>query len=136
MRRIALVLALGLVAVGWPPASRASEPVSVLLARAERARSSDPAAFRKLLDELHSNGDKGTLLQIGLVGYGQYQTTDHRDVTAIAAATHYRVNALGIAAGVMVPERQIEVGVKYLKEFANKATVQGHSLQITASMTF
>jgi len=80
--------------------------------------------------------DKGTLLQIGLVGYGQYQTTDHRDVTAIAAATHYRVNALGIAAGVMVPERQIEVGVKYLKEFANKATVQGHSLQITASMTF
>ena len=80
--------------------------------------------------------DKGTSLQIGLVGYGQYQTTDHRDVTAIAAATHYRVNALGITADVMVPDRQIDVGVKYLKEFANQATVQGHSLQITAGVTF
>jgi len=80
--------------------------------------------------------DKGTLLQIGLVGYGQYQTTDHRGVTAIAAGTHYTVNALGIAAGVTVPERQIEVGVKYLKEFADEATVQGHSLQITAAVTF
>ncbi|HEU5259431.1 MAG TPA: transporter [Vicinamibacterales bacterium] len=80
--------------------------------------------------------DKGTLLQIGLVGYGQYQTTDHRGVTAIAAATHYRVNALGITADVMVPDRQIDVGVKYLKEFANTSTVQGHSLQITAGVTF
>lgn len=80
--------------------------------------------------------DKGTLLQIGLVGYGQYQTTDHRGVTAIAARTHYMVNALGIAADVMVPDRQIDVGVKYLQEFANRATVQGHSLQITAGVTF
>jgi len=80
--------------------------------------------------------DGNKLLQIGVVGYGQYQTTDHSGVTAIAEGTHYAVNALGIAAGVMVPERQIEVGVKYLKEFANEATVQGHSLQITAVMTF
>jgi hypothetical protein len=46
------------------------------------------------------------------------------------------VNALGIAADVMVPDRQIDVGVKYLQEFANRATVEGHSLQITAGMTF
>jgi len=80
--------------------------------------------------------DKGTLLQIGLAGYGQYQTTDHRGVTAIAAGTRYMVNALGIVADVMVPDRQIDVGVKYLQEFANRATVQGHSLQITAAVTF
>jgi hypothetical protein len=83
--------------------------------------------------------DKGTLLQIGLVGYGQYQMTGHTggtSVTATEARTHYKVNALGIAAGVMVPDRQIDVGVKYLKEFANEATVQGHSLQITAGVTF
>jgi hypothetical protein len=83
--------------------------------------------------------DTGTLLQIGLVGYGQYQMTGHTggtSVTATEARTHYKVNALGIAAGVMVPDRQIDVGVKYLKEFANEATVQGHSLQITAGVTF
>ena len=83
--------------------------------------------------------DKGTLVQFGLVGYGQYQTTDHTGGNvneAIAARTHYKVNALGIAASVVVPERKIEVGVKYLNEFANEATVQGYSLQITAAMTF
>jgi tetratricopeptide (TPR) repeat protein len=69
MRHIALVLVLGLVAAGWPPASRAAEPVSVLLERAERARSSDPAAFRKLLEELHDNTDKGTLLQRQQIAY-------------------------------------------------------------------
>lgn len=83
--------------------------------------------------------DKSTLLQVGLVGYGQYQTTDHSGGNvnpAIAAATHYKVNALGVAAGVVVPQRKVNVGVKYLKEFANEATVEGHSLQITAAVTF
>jgi diguanylate cyclase (GGDEF)-like protein len=69
MRHITLVLVLGLVAAGWPPASRASEPVGVLLEQAERARSSDPAAFRRLLAELHGNGDKGTLLQRQQIAY-------------------------------------------------------------------
>lgn len=83
--------------------------------------------------------DKSTLLQLGLVGYGQYQTTDQSGgevIPAVAARTHYKVNALGVAAGVIVPERKVNVGVKYLKEFANEATVQGHSLQIVAGVTF
>jgi hypothetical protein len=83
--------------------------------------------------------DKGTLLQIGLAGYGQYQTTDHTGANidpTIAARTHYKVNALGFSADVVVPERKIDVGVKYLKEFANQATVEGHSLQISAGVTF
>jgi hypothetical protein len=83
--------------------------------------------------------DKSTLLQVGLVGYGQYQTTDHSGgnvLPAIAARTHYKVNALGATAGVVVPQRKVNVGVKYLKEFANEATVEGHSLQIVAGVTF
>jgi hypothetical protein len=83
--------------------------------------------------------DKSTLLQVGLVGYGQYQTTDHSGgnvIPAIAARTHYKVNALGAAAGVVIPQRKVNVGVKYLKEFANEATVEGHSLQIAAAVTF
>jgi diguanylate cyclase (GGDEF)-like protein len=69
MRQVGLVLVLGLVVAGWPPASRASEPVGVLLQQAERTRSSDPAAFRRLLDELHSNAGKGTLLQRQQIAY-------------------------------------------------------------------
>ena len=83
--------------------------------------------------------DKSTLLQVGLVGYGQYQTTNHSGgnvIPAIAARTHYKVNALGATAGVVVPKQKVSVGVKYLKEFANEATVEGHSLQIVAGVTF
>ena len=83
--------------------------------------------------------DKGTSLQIGLAGYGQYQTTDHTGGPinpAIAVRTHYKVNALGITADVVVPDRKIDLGVKYFKEFANEATVEGHSLQISAAVTF
>jgi hypothetical protein len=37
---------------------------------------------------------------------------------------------------VLLPARKVVVGVKYFKEFANASTVQRHSLQISASVTF
>jgi hypothetical protein len=80
--------------------------------------------------------DKHTLLQLGLVGYGQYQTTDTTRPRVIAADTPYKVNALGASAGVVLPERKVSVDVKYFKEFSNQATVEGHSLQISAGVTF
>jgi hypothetical protein len=45
-------------------------------------------------------------------------------------------NPLGVAAGVLVPERKVSIGFKYLNEFGNEATVEGHSLQIAAGVTF
>jgi len=80
--------------------------------------------------------DKHTLLQVGLVGYGQYQTTDSSRSLAIADNVRYKVNALGATAGVVLPERKVSVNVKYFKEFSNEATVEGHSLQIGAGVTF
>ena len=83
--------------------------------------------------------DQHMLLQVGLVGYGQYQTTDHTGPTVdstIAAATRYRVNALGAGANVLLPERKVVVGVSYFKEFSNASTVQGQSLQISGTVTF
>jgi diguanylate cyclase (GGDEF)-like protein len=69
MRRIALIVALGLAAMGWSPASRASEPVSVLLEQAERARSADPAEFRRLLAELNRADAKPTRSQLDQIAY-------------------------------------------------------------------
>jgi hypothetical protein len=83
--------------------------------------------------------DQHTLLQLGLIGYGQYQTTDRTGPTVdprIAAATHFRVNALGVGANVLLPERKVVVGVSYFKEFSNASTVQGQSLQISGTVTF
>jgi len=83
--------------------------------------------------------DKHTLLQIGLAGYGQYETTDRSGPAVdpvIAANTHYRVNAIGLAANVLVPARKTSVGLKWFKEFSNRATVEGGSLQISVAISF
>lgn len=80
-----------------------------------------------------------SMFQVGLAGYGQYQTTDKSGpgvTPVIAANTRYRVNALGAAANMILPARKTSLGVKYFKEFSNRATVQGTSVQISAAMTF
>ena len=80
----------------------------------------------------------GLRLQLGLVGYGQWQTTDKTGptITPAQAAALYSVNALGFASNVMLPERKVSVGAKYFKEFSNKSTFQGYSMQISGSITF
>ena len=66
-------------------------------------------------------------LQLGLVGYGQWQTTDKSGptITPKQATAHYKVNALGFASNVMLPERKVSVGVKYFKEFRMQIYVPG-----------
>lgn len=77
-------------------------------------------------------------LQVGLVGYGQWQTTDKSgpNITPEQAKAHYKVNALGFASSVILPERKLSLGVKYFKEFSNRSTFQGYSLQISGSIKF
>jgi hypothetical protein len=77
-------------------------------------------------------------LQLGLVGYGQWQTTDKRGptITPEGAAAHYRVNALGFGANAMLPGRKANVGVRYFHEFQCRSTFQGYTLQIFGAITF
>lgn len=77
-------------------------------------------------------------LQIGLAGYGQWQTTDKNgpSITLAQAKAHYRVNALGFASNVILPERKVSLGFKYFREFSNRSTFQGYSVQISAAVTF
>jgi hypothetical protein len=80
----------------------------------------------------------GMRLQLGLVAYEQFQTTDKTGptITPTQAGLHYRVNALGFASNVILPTRKVSVGVRYFREFANSSTFQGYSLQITGAVTF
>ena len=77
-------------------------------------------------------------LQLGFVGYGQWQTTDKHgpNITLEQAAAHYKVNALGFAANAILPERKVSVGLKYFHEFECRSTFQGYTLQISAAITF
>jgi hypothetical protein len=77
-------------------------------------------------------------LQLGLVGYGQWQTTDKHGptITPEQAAARYKVNGLGFAANAIFPGRKASVGVKYFHEFACRSTYQGYTLQIFGAITF
>jgi hypothetical protein len=37
---------------------------------------------------------------------------------------------------MVLPVRNVSVGFKYFKEFANRSTFQGYSLQLAAALTF
>jgi hypothetical protein len=77
-------------------------------------------------------------LQLGLVGYEQGQLTDKTGpgITPVQSSAHYRVNALGFATSLILPARKVNVGIKYFKEFEDRSTFQGYSLQITAGIKF
>jgi hypothetical protein len=77
-------------------------------------------------------------LQVGLVGYQQWQTTDKSGatITPEQAKAHYRVNSLGFASNVMLPARKVNLGVKYFQEFSNRSSLQGYSLQISGAVSF
>ena len=77
-------------------------------------------------------------LQIGLVGYEQRQTTAKTGSTISAEQSRerYAVNALGFAVNSAFPKHKASLGFKYFKEFANRSTFQGYSLQISGSISF
>jgi hypothetical protein len=77
-------------------------------------------------------------LQIGLVGYEQRQATAKTGPTVSVAASkeRYAINALGFAVNSSFPKRKAGLGFKYFKEFSNRSTFQGYSMQVTGSYTF
>jgi hypothetical protein len=77
-------------------------------------------------------------LQVGLVGYEQRQTTAKTGPTISLAASEerYAVNALGFAVNVAFPQHKASLGLKYFKEFADRSTFQGYSVQFSGSISF
>jgi hypothetical protein len=77
-------------------------------------------------------------LQLGLIGYGQWQTTDKTGptITAAQSTAYYRVQAIGFASNLSLPARKVSLGLKYFKEFSNRSSFQGYTLQIAGAVTF
>ena len=76
-------------------------------------------------------------LQVGLVGYNAWQTTDKTGptITLEQSKAHYKVNAVGVGSNLNLSTK-INVGFKYFQEFANRSTFQGHSIQFSGSIKF
>jgi hypothetical protein len=77
-----------------------------------------------------------TRVQVGLVGYAARQMSAKKgtSVTPADAASRYRVNALGVASLVALPERKVTLGFKYFDEFSNESTFEGYSFQISVAI--
>ena len=77
-------------------------------------------------------------LQVGVIGYGAWQTTAKTGpgITPAEEAQRYRVNALGIGMNLLLPTQKVTLSLKYFDEFSNRWTYQGYSLQISAAVSF
>jgi hypothetical protein len=76
--------------------------------------------------------------QIGLVGYEQRQTSAKTGpgLTPVESSERYAVNAVGLGVIATAPKHKLNVGLKVFKEFANRATFQGYSVQAQAGIGF
>jgi hypothetical protein len=77
-------------------------------------------------------------LQVGVIGYGAWQTTAKTGpgITVAEEAQRYRVNALGVGMNLLLPTQKVTLSLKYFDEFSNQWTYQGYSLQISAGVVF
>ncbi len=77
-------------------------------------------------------------LQIGAAGYEARQTTAKvgPNITPEVSSERYAVNALGFALIAAFPKRKANLGFRYFKEFADRATFQGYSAQVFGAISF
>jgi hypothetical protein len=77
-------------------------------------------------------------LQIGVVGYEQRQITAKTGpaITADQSRERYAVNSIGFVSHFAFPRKNFNLGMKFFKEFANRATFQGFSMQVSGGVTF
>jgi len=77
-------------------------------------------------------------VQVGIIGYAQWQTTDKTGptITPAEASAHYQAYALGLASNLMLLARKVTLGFKYFDEFSNKSTFEGYSVQISGAVKF
>lgn len=80
-------------------------------------------------------GTEAFRIQMGLAGYEQRQTTAKTGpgLSSTESANRYAVNALGFAVIGAVPKHRLTFGFKYFKEFGNRSTYQGYSVQALSS---
>lgn len=77
-------------------------------------------------------------LHVGLVGYEQRQTTAKTgpSIPAEQSAERYVVHAVGFGSSATFPEQHLSVGMRFFKEFANRSTFEGFSLQVSGAISF
>lgn len=82
--------------------------------------------------------DMSKILQLGVIGYVQAQTTNDSgvDPSTPNVGDHYRVYAIGPQITFIMPKRGFNVLFRYEPEFSAQKRAQGNTLVISAAYTF
>ena len=77
-------------------------------------------------------------LHVGLVGYEQWQTSAKTGpgLSVAESTDRYLVNALGLGVTARAPRPKLNFGLRIFKEFANRSTFQGYSVQAQVGASF
>lgn len=77
-------------------------------------------------------------LQIGAVGYEARQTTAKTgpQVSSMESKDRYAINALGFGMNMGLPKWKTSLNFKFFKEFADRSTFEGYSVQLTGAISF
>ena len=87
--------------------------------------------------------DESQLLQLGLVGYDQWQVSDNGGHYLVAGVPvpassipHYSVHGIGLQVDYLLPAKDFVLFFKYYNEYAATARVQGDTLVFGGSWTW
>lgn len=80
--------------------------------------------------------DESKLLQLGVIGYVQAQTTDDSNSTSQFVGDHYRIYAIGPQVTFIMPKNRFSMLFRYEPEFSAQKRAQGHTLVFSAAYTF
>ncbi len=83
----------------------------------------------------HLKSDASRLLQFGVVGYNQWQTTSDGG-PSFNPGFHYQVHAIGPEVGFSMPTKKLSFLVRYLPEFGAVKRSEGHTLVGSVAYTF
>ena len=89
-----------------------------------------------LLQALPLKKDLSWILQTGVAGYGQWQTSDSSRSIAALANSRWGVNAMGFTANLIVPGRKVVIGTNWFWEMGAYNTREGHVGMISAVFGF
>jgi hypothetical protein len=77
-----------------------------------------------------------TLLQFGVVGIGQWQTTKNGGEIPLRSSRLYGLDGVGLTANVVLPEKKLSVGMRYIWQYAAASTYEGKILMVTGAFSF
>lgn len=77
--------------------------------------------------------DMSKLVQIGLVGYDQWQVSSNSGITSVLP--FYSAHALGAQGNFIMPKKELNFFFKYYGEYDARAHPQGHTIVFGGSWT-